>query len=625
VQLVSPFQRLSLLPNPAGHVSSPAIPEQVTLHFQDFELRDKGPTLSLSCACGADFLEDAGKMVKEKISVGPEIFFCFYQRGVRGSVELSESCAFWHSEPTSCIYYWYGEKPESPTKMIAELKEDQKQMKQRMRYLEITSTSAQEQEKVWNKRKAWSFDELDQRFRGSDTVADVGNALELIRKLLEKPTVEQQDPLFKFLQALVPRGNLWKDWHSSGVTFAGREHKIDSVLLTRDIKSLDCVDVLVEFKKDISTEARQRKVVLQLLERMHFVFEAQRMRQQCWGIGMDARRVLFVSCEENLVQIRVSSIMLLMDESALSLLAQFFSGPPTTRGYVAVVMPTLWGMEAMCLLDGGRSKGHAVFGMDEKVVAKVAGSESSMTHELEVLRELQPWAGLVCPQLVMSALGTGNDSWPYGFQMTRYKVVSVKSEVDVLSVMGGAFWRLAMLHELGYVHGDVKPSNFLMHGTEVLLCDFGNAVRGPGRGLKGGTPAFRVIDGFFLECDFQCDLEGLYWTTLTLWLQVKRKKLYWKGLKDEKRRSAYFALCAYEANRAACPIHPKLFAYLCKQGRGRSLINPLHILSSVPFSTLVNWKKDVCDAVELNELPECPEKVLDWFATRRGICHESGQ
>jgi len=342
-----------------------------------------------------------------------------------------------------------------------------------------------------------------------------------------------------------------------------------------EICPIKYVDTLFEFKTDISTNAGQRDVTLHLLDRMNFVFQAQPMRQHCWGIALDTRRYLFASCERSLRGLRVSSPLTLLDNPALSLLIRFLSGAPTARGYIAVVMPKLWGTEAMCLLSGSESKGSAVFEMEGNVAAKVAVSESSIMHELAVMRELEEeCAGWLFPRLVLSERQTGNDLWPFGFRMARHDVVSVETEEHVLSVMGNVFWRLAVLHELGFVHGDVKPSNFLVAHTQTMLCDFGNSMRGNGRGLTGGTEAFRVIDGVFGECDFQCDLEGLYWATLTLWQQVKLKKTHWKGLTEEERRSLWSVMAMHDANQKVCPQDPKLFAYLCKQGKSRLLINP---------------------------------------------------
>ena len=608
--------------------------EQVTLLFQDLNLRDKGPTLRLPCARGADFLREAEQLVRETMpDMAPnmEVAFCFYQEGVVGRTVFKMDSVFWDTKPISCIsvFYWCGEKPPSPTKKISDLEEGQKRMEekqqlaeQRMRFLEINSSSALEREKVWAKRKCWHFEELEKRFPGLVEL-DVAEVLQWIRtELPENAAKEEQVGLFKLLQILVPRDAFLKDWHSSGPTFAERRHKVDAVTLTQEIQALEYVDTLFEFKKDISTDAEQRDVTLQLVDRMNFVFQAQPMRRHCWGIGLDTRRFVFVSCERSLEVVRVSSPLMLLENPTLSvsLLIRFLSGAPTTRGYIAVVMPKLWGTEAMCLLSGSESKGSAVFEMEGNVAAKVAVSESSITHELEVMRELEECAGLVYPRLVpTSELQTGNQVWPFGFRMARHDVVTVETEENVLSVTGNVLWRLAVLHELGFVHGDVKPSNFLVADTQTMLCDFGNSMRGNGRGLKGGTEAFRVLDGVFREGDFQCDLEGLYWATLTLWRQVKLKKTHWKGLTEDERRRECSVLSMYEANPRECPQNPKLFAYLCKQGKNRRLINPGSILKSVQASTWADWKAGVCEAVDRKELPKCPEEVLEWFAVRLGI------
>ena len=96
--------------------------DEVTLTFQDFGLRDKGQTVKLKCRRNEDFLPEAKRLI---FQVGPEdtkeVFFCFYQNGVQGRTQFNDAYAYWASDPISCIYFWIGEKPESPVEKMAKL------------------------------------------------------------------------------------------------------------------------------------------------------------------------------------------------------------------------------------------------------------------------------------------------------------------------------------------------------------------------------------------------------------------------------------------------------------------------------------------------------------------------
>lgn len=176
-----------------------------------------------------------------------------------------------------------------------------------------------------------------------------------------------------------------------------------------------------------------------------------------------------------------------------------------------------------------------------------------------------------------------------------------------------------MLHELGYVHGDVKPSNILRRDSDgaFLLCDFGHSGQGVGRGLMGGTPAFRVMEGAFQECDYQCDLEGLFWTTVSLWVAVRRGKDKWKVLKEEDRLAEWGVLLLKATEKRPHPSDEVLRAYLCGQARGGVLISPLEVLNRVPWMAS-DWEEAARQLISHQGLPDCPKAILEWFAKRRG-------
>ena len=203
--------------------TGPSEPELVTLVLQDFTLRDKGPSLSLEVPRGHDFWRQAKELIRKEVAGAQdaeEVFICVYERGKKGSVELQEARAYWKSECTSCIFFWWGNKPLSPTKLIDELKEGQKRLERkheedrkrterkevesdrRIRHLEIASSNAQHRQKIWNERKTLRLEELEKQFSGSVDVNKLDEARKMIEKLPENPAKEEelQTPLFMVLQ-----------------------------------------------------------------------------------------------------------------------------------------------------------------------------------------------------------------------------------------------------------------------------------------------------------------------------------------------------------------------------------------------------------------------------------------
>lgn len=193
--------------------------------------------------------------------------------------------------------------------------------------------------------------------------------------------------------------------------------------------------------------------------------------------------------------------------------------------------------------------------------------------------------------------------------------LAANSEDSLVRIIGDMLWRLAVLHELGYVHNDVKPSNILQDGNDVLLCDFGNAAKGIGEGLSGATEGFRVIPGLFQAGPYQCDLEGLYWTVLSMWLGVRKGSSRWPQLLvlERKEKFGLFAFAESPGDEGV-PTNIVLFAYLCGQAKARKLTNPLQFLKNL--GPAKNWIERTLKRIETEGLPHCPRPILEWFCKR---------
>lgn len=567
-----------------------------------------------------------------------KIHFCTWLEGNASRTTLLTAdlllgiCALPYGPP---VRFWTGnpeEEPISPEKLTRKLEERiaqqeraqelaKEELKGEIRRLQVTSTTVAHQMAVWEKHQVLSLEEIEKRFSssicGSKTIRKALRCMQGLKKA-EKES-DLQGPLVEMLKVLRLPATLWCDCSTRGITFDGRVHKIDAVLMVREgvLPDMQYIDTVFEFKMSLDYETHQRDVGLQLVQRMGYLFKAQPERQECWGVAMGKDSFFFVRCNRALDIWK--SPCVLFTEAFVSLLGRFLAGPASLRGFRILEMPRLWGQPAQCLLARGH-KG-AVFRMTDNVVAKVTttNEEATIDHERAIMSSL--WAAaphLVCPEPVLCDIETGSESWPIGLQMAHHSVVSVKSEDDVVDVVGSVFWRLAVLHELGYVHGDVKPSNVLRRDSDgaYLLCDFGCSVRGQGRGLVGGTPAFRVVAGLFRKCDFQCDLEGLFWTAVSLWVAVRRNKNKWKGLTETDRRAEWTVLHAEATLECPHPTHKMLCAYLCGQARTETLVVPLDVLRSVPWMES-NWEEAACQIIAQKGLPACPKAILEWFSKRR--------
>lgn len=86
-----------------------------------------------------------------------------------------------------------------------------------------------------------------------------------------------------------------------------------------------------------------------------------------------------------------------------------------------------------------------------------------------------------------------------------------------------------------------------MDFRRTFLCDFGHAVKWrPGNDMldvRGATESFGVVKTAFANSAtsmYACDMEGLYWSVVALWLQVVEKKATWRPEKAATRLAKMF-------------------------------------------------------------------------------------
>jgi hypothetical protein len=600
--------------------------------FQDFEKRDKGPSFSIECKQNDDFLGEAKASVRRLCSVSDdeEVFFCFYQKGVNGRTAFNEASVFWKATVTSCVYFWMGEKPKSPTERINQLERTLNDQARRILHLEATSSNAQDRDKRFAEGKVLHVHEVEGLF--TVPVVYDENAIADCCKVPRSPKEKGVQELFVSLLPLLFPSSVLRDCTSpNGISFAGRRHDIDLVLFIRNIISMETVDTPIELKVLISSDAGRRDVVLQLLDRMAYIFDAQLERKVCWGLAFDSKHVVFVRACRDLSFEVTPALELFGNRGHLSLVARFLKCDASMHGFVPVTLPSLWGTSCLSLL--AQHEAFSVFALSEDRVAKVGRTVDSMEVERNIIQFVCDSApGIVCPELFPCDLSTGNAVWPFGFQMARLNVLSVSSEEEIVFVAGQVFWRLAVLHEIGVVHNDVKPSNMLLSNTNAFLCDFGNAskwsIGHPMMNVCGATKGFNVVTGAFERSSmFLCDLEGLYWSVLVLWLQVLDERSSWKS-EDATHRLVIrdqFAAGGLVRNddgdaKRVLPQLPVLRKYLQEQASARKLLDPCTIMEEYLGLKIEDeelWLLEVKRIENDRALLCCPRDVLKWFRLRR--------
>jgi tetratricopeptide (TPR) repeat protein len=126
--------------------------------------------------------------------------------------------------------------------------------------------------------------------------------------------------------------------------------------------------------------------------------------------------------------------------------------------------------------------------LDRKVGLRfLPGADGSQTALTQVLAEGGAIAKLSHPNVVRIHDVGQLDGLPYlstelveGVTLTVWRVQAPRSFGEIAAVMAAAARGLAAAHGAGIVHRDVTPQHILVHGSRVLVADFGLPVGGDG-------------------------------------------------------------------------------------------------------------------------------------------------
>lgn len=601
----------------------------MTLTLQNFGARNaKG--FELQCTRGDDFFPKAKSLLQTQ-----DVQFCCYVPGNDGRYTFSSAEAYWNVSPaTRTIFYWQGKTPESPERMLRELAEGQLKLQLDLLRLQAVSMSVKDQLARWHMKSDVPIETVEETFKSVQVSLDertIKGILNAEKSLPKEAGVQAMwGDLWRYF---VPAGKCVKDCRSPrGIEFDGRRHDIDFVYLAREIRSITYLDTSIEVKEKIETDAQRREVVLQLLDRFSYTFQGQPDRAVCWGLGLDASCALFVRCGRNMeYEVTPSCKLFTGQDNAMALLiAKFLHSSSASRGYINVTMPMLWNMQAEALLATGRNA--TVYVMDADTVAKV-GTREAIHSELAVLKKIAEKApDLVCPALIECPVETNNTELPNGFKMRRLAVAEVKTEDDIVVFASHIFWRLAVLHAVGYAHNDVKPANVLSEpdvDRKFFLCDFGSATLKnavPRDGFGGATDAYAHLEDGFEdpgESRESSDLESLFWSVLTLFVQVKKEREFTNLLSN--RLECFFSLSAsggvVSENKVEVVANLALREYLVAQAKSTKLKVPFSLMEKYlrmrpDFGSDDAWIEAVAENEQAENQLACPPLILRWFLER---------
>lgn len=138
--------------------------------------------------------------------------------------------------------------------------------------------------------------------------------------------------------------------------------------------------------------------------------------------------------------------------------------------------------------------------LDRKVIVKLqtcsasAASSGLLTREAHTVAKLRPprFAPLLAYDWSDGRLALVSERLLGESLEQRLRRGPLKPE-DVLALAESALRTLLELHDLDYIHGDLKPEHFHITGNTVALCDFGfsHRLEGSGdEGTSGATPGF---------------------------------------------------------------------------------------------------------------------------------------
>jgi serine/threonine protein kinase len=186
------------------------------------------------------------------------------------------------------------------------------------------------------------------------------------------------------------------------------------------------------------------------------------------------------------------------------------------------------------------------------------------------------------------------------------------------------------VHIIGIADNDVKPANMLRaEGGRHVLCDFGNAVswqEGVAVGSqRGATAQFAVVEGEFAASDnslFACDMEGLFWSVLAMWLQVKERGDTIPRLSEEERRNALCGLIArgrvVRGDASLTPTAPLLISYFnrVKTGVLSDARDVWRSHKALFKGDEAAWMRSVAEREKAESLPRCRPEILAWLLKR---------
>ena len=168
----------------------------------------------------------------------------------------------------------------------------------------------------------------------------------------------------------------------------------------------------------------------------------------------------------------------------------------------------------------------------QRQVFSPSSEQRDFKIEIEVMREAlsEPWRLQYLPRIVWKS----RDETRYAMEMLGPSISSMKehmkkkrpeqpfTEVTVLRLAIHMLRCIKSLHQMGYIHRDIKPCNFLLTGDNenpVCLVDFGLCVKKAQckKGTNIGTQQYMSLNAIYNEKQWcSDDVQSWFWSVLEM-------------------------------------------------------------------------------------------------------------
>lgn len=171
--------------------------------------------------------------------------------------------------------------------------------------------------------------------------------------------------------------------------------------------------------------------------------------------------------------------------------------------------------------------------------------KNNFINEIEILKCLNKTIQYGITQVKNSGSFEISNCFCVYYEMPKYEVYNNnKNVISILNDFKYLYWVLKQIHDLGYIHFDIKRNNIMFYMNKPVLIDFGCAKKKSGKiELPKGPKWFkppellnRLTSDDNLQYDIDYEKSDIYMMSKTLWA-VLQNGIYENGFYGEYNRN----------------------------------------------------------------------------------------